>query len=584
MRSLVGTEPVEDKERIEVLNGASGFLYGFTSPGGMINYALKRPTATRLNRVTVGDYGGEQAYAHVDLGGPVDEAGRVGYRLNALKVARGDTGVDNQTHKRELVSGAVDVHLAPDTLWSLDASHFDRDIERPQAIFRLGNATSVPNAPDLTNNYGGASYTFTHDEYDRVGTGLNSRLAEGVTLRAAMRYTTSENASLNMRNIFVGNNGDYTFQLQAKGTSQTNTTQGYGFLDWEFRTPGLSHKATTGITHDYNVSRATYPNNDTSTYTISGASSSISNYSYPDDPYYALHQGGTMRDSEEWQMSSAIIADRVEINDQWSVLAGATLAKIDDTSWTVNTGAISSSYTKQALTPAGALMFKPIPAVTTYASYVQALEKGSVAGTSYANAGEALSPYVSDQYEVGAKSTFGRMDVNLALFRIEKQAEYVTDANTLTADGEQVHQGVELNFMGKLTDQITLGGGVTWLDATITKTSTANVEGKTPIGVPDYIATLYGEYALPQLSGLSLLAGASYTGQEWVNSTNTVKIPEVFLLDAGARYQTEIYGTPSTFRLNVTNLLGARYWTNKGDNMLYPGNPRTVMFSVSADF
>ena len=36
--------PLEHLERLEILKGASGFLYGFGTPGGIINYVLKRST------------------------------------------------------------------------------------------------------------------------------------------------------------------------------------------------------------------------------------------------------------------------------------------------------------------------------------------------------------------------------------------------------------------------------------------------------------------------------------------------------------------------------------------------------------
>jgi iron complex outermembrane receptor protein len=40
-----GTEmPLEMFEQVEVLKGLSGFMYGFGSPGGIINYVTKRPT------------------------------------------------------------------------------------------------------------------------------------------------------------------------------------------------------------------------------------------------------------------------------------------------------------------------------------------------------------------------------------------------------------------------------------------------------------------------------------------------------------------------------------------------------------
>ena len=58
----------EDLERVEVFSGLSGFLYGAGDVGGTVNYVLKRPTSYYLNDVTIGDYGGGQAFIHGDLG------------------------------------------------------------------------------------------------------------------------------------------------------------------------------------------------------------------------------------------------------------------------------------------------------------------------------------------------------------------------------------------------------------------------------------------------------------------------------------------------------------------------------------
>lgn len=38
--------PLENTERIDVLKGPSGFLYGVNSPGGTVNYVMKRRRAT----------------------------------------------------------------------------------------------------------------------------------------------------------------------------------------------------------------------------------------------------------------------------------------------------------------------------------------------------------------------------------------------------------------------------------------------------------------------------------------------------------------------------------------------------------
>ena len=75
---------IEDLEKVEILTGASGFLYGVGNVGGRINYSYKRPTKERLTKLTLGNYGGSQYFVHADLGGQIDD-GVFGYRVNIVK-------------------------------------------------------------------------------------------------------------------------------------------------------------------------------------------------------------------------------------------------------------------------------------------------------------------------------------------------------------------------------------------------------------------------------------------------------------------------------------------------------------------
>jgi iron complex outermembrane receptor protein len=597
MRQDVSFEPIEDKERIEVLNGPAGFLMGFAAPGGTLNYGLKRPTSTRLNRVTVGDYGGEQGYLHGDFSGPIDSQGRLDYRINMVKVDGGDIGVDGETHKRKLFTGVVDWHLAPDTVWSVDASHFDRDLRGFQAFF-VATSASLPEAPNPSKNYA-APWAFTHDEYDRYGTSLKSSLNETFTLRTALRFTDARNSALSVRDRLNGNSQQYSYyQVQVKGVNGSDTTQGYGLLDAKFDTLGLAHKATFGVTQDHVIGFADAPG--TSTVNFTGASaggSSMLNPVAPIQPNFNLNlSDSAVKKTSRTDLRTVIAADQITLNDQWSVLGGVNVPNMQTVSYDVNTGVPGAKYDKTRITPAGAVMFKPIPAMTTYVSYVEALQQGATVPSTYnsislTNSGQILAPYVSHQYEVGAKTTVQNTDLNLALFQIDKQSTFVdSSSQAMTVDGLEVHRGAEFTFTGKATRDVTLGGGLTWMTATITKASpSSGTAGTTPAGLPHLMGNLFGEYAVPQFPGLTLMAGGSYTGKEGMittlnNNAPTAYIPEVFVMDAGARYNAEIYGHPTTFRLNINNLLNARYWTNKGDTFLYTGSPQTIAFSVSTDF
>ena len=69
LRSRASDLPLEHIERVDILKGAGAFLYGFGSPGGTINYVLKRPTEelTRTLTSQVTDNG--QILLHGDIGG-----------------------------------------------------------------------------------------------------------------------------------------------------------------------------------------------------------------------------------------------------------------------------------------------------------------------------------------------------------------------------------------------------------------------------------------------------------------------------------------------------------------------------------
>src|SRR5262249_35906449 len=101
---------LDDKERIEVVTGVTGFLTGENAPGGMINYVSKRPTDDFVNDVTIGDYGGGNAFIHGDFGGQIPDT-RIGYRLNVVEQG-GPTEEDQQSIERQVFAAALDFHLS----------------------------------------------------------------------------------------------------------------------------------------------------------------------------------------------------------------------------------------------------------------------------------------------------------------------------------------------------------------------------------------------------------------------------------------------------------------------------------------
>lgn len=112
--------PLEHFERVEILKGAGGFLYGFGAPGGVVNHVLKRAGEAPVRTLSAQVMDSGLALLHGDLGGRFGEGGAFGYRANLVHEA-GDTYIDVGESRRRSASVALDWRLAPGLAWRIDA-------------------------------------------------------------------------------------------------------------------------------------------------------------------------------------------------------------------------------------------------------------------------------------------------------------------------------------------------------------------------------------------------------------------------------------------------------------------------------
>jgi iron complex outermembrane recepter protein len=567
MRSYAPYEPIEDKEQIEILTGANSFIYGITSPGGMVNFVSKKPSATPIATATVGFDSKTQAFTRADVGGPIGKS--LNFRANA-SVMGGETAVEDQDNFQYLGSAALDWKITPDLTWSFNASHAEREVESTQAFFMIGKATEVPDAPDLSKNYGG-DYGFTKDSYSRLGSSLDWKINSVFSLRSAFRFTRFDREYTITRRNLANDSGAYTMRIDYQGKNANYVPQGNIFADANFSTGPIKHQASLGYSCDLLLTKTPYPNGSfvyTST-TIYPADSD-----YPAEPDTTVSSGEPWNKTEKQRTSSVLLSDYLSYGKA-ALALGLNYASISDSTWVLATGEEKTVYEKAALSPTVSFLLKPVEHTTVYLSYNQGLQKGSIAPATAANADEVLSPYVSQQWEFGVKFAAKKLSISTAFFQIDQANAYTDSAtNIYSQDGREVHTGVEVLLSGEIYKDLNLSGGWTMLKAKVMKTSTPSIDGKTPQGVAEKNGRLLAEYKLPWLRTLFVSGGVSYTGEEWVNATNTISIPSVILGDAGLRYENRLMNHPIALILNVNNLTDESYWTTRS-GILYPGASRT---------
>lgn len=569
--------PLENVDRIEVLNGLSGFLYGFSALGGSINYVSKQPTSTPMASLALGQYGGGINYLHGDAGGPIDHDGRWSYRFNAYG-EDGDTYIDGSSQKRTLVSGVVNFKLSRDTLIHADIWHQNLEMNGIQTYLNPSNGLGVPDASKFdANKQYGQDWTYNKSEKTLMGIGLESTLNDTFTLRTAYRYGDMWRDYLYVKANLTDTAGNYAETAAGSTRQHENTHAAYVLLDAALHTGPVDHKLTFGYTD------ATYLYTRGDDVSASLGSSNI------DTPVSYANPKLTIGPTNVWyhqQYSNWVIGDRMQFSPQWSALMGFNRTELSLDRWGSGTALNSGNYDQSKVTPSYALLYKPVPELTTYVSYMEGLQTGGTAPSNAANANEMLAPSASKQYEIGVKGHWGGMDLTAALFRMDVINQYTdpTD-NVYKQDGREVHQGLEVTATGRLTDRLTAVGGFTVMSAEVKRAqNNPSIEGKTPVNVPDQEARLYLEYDLAGMPGLTLTGGASYFGKRPVDALNTEYLAGTTTYDAGARYRTRWNGHALTFNLNVSNLFNKAYWSyyRSGDGLLL-GAPRVISFTAKAE-
>jgi len=574
---VAGTPSIYDVERVEIINGATGFLYGGGRVGGAVNYVTKKSTLEDLRVVTVGSNGGHAYFSHIDLGGQFNADKTFGYRLNAA-YQNGET-TRKEDRKQKTLSLSLDWRPNSDFSTELRYSYKDSVIPGPN-IFWGDDFFGIDKNQSFTPPW--LLQTFTSHKFEN---NTRWKINPIFTLRTTVSLENIDKTGGDARMTWDGSvvRGSPNRSISWFGSDSRSKYKKTGaalYLDSTFDTFGISHTLTTGYSF---AADETKSNVIRSTNTRIPRDISLEEYRNWPKPatWNANLKTGPMYISSRPKFTNILIGDDILFNDQWSLMVGFNYATAIERGYERD-GSPSPYYNKSVWTPTVSLSFKPIEALTTYATYIESLENGTVVSNKYLNEGEVIPPYVSKQYELGAKYTFDqRLSVNAALFRLERANSDTIRTSpkpTYARDGLRVHQGLELSVMGKLTENLSVMLGGTLMDLKVKKTRNADTLGKSPTGVAKRLAKMYLDYRVPGVPGLYLSGGAYYTGKKFDDAANTKIIPSYTAYDVGARYETKLGGTETTFNLSIQNLTDKVYWAST------MGDPRTIAFTVKAQF
>lgn len=556
-------QPIESKDRIEVLKGAAGLYYGFATPSGIINLVTERPGAAPITRVDV------QGDSNGSIGASFDVSrtfGTVGMRVNA-GTSLIETGVKRTRGERSFVTGALDWNPADNLEILLDAEYIYKSITEPTEFSlpaAVNGVIALPSLQSSSKNLGGEWMQGKGWEINLLAR-LNYDFAPDwrLALAAGQSYLTRDRAysSFGGYDLTTGN-GTVTVAMTHGNDYKTRIYR--GDLSGTFHTGPIEHNVLIGVaynTRDGNVPTAV-------------------RYSFAQNLYnpVAIPQRANppriIPNPSNVEDLGLYIFDRASLGEWLQATIGYRKTDYSDVSRT-------TSYKIKPDTLSYGVMVKPARWVSIYANYIEGLEPGPIAQQIANNAGEILPAAISKQKEAGVKiEPMDGLLLTSAYFHIKRPSAYLNSANFFVQDAEAVYEGVEFSLVGELTRNLSIAASAMSLEAE-QKSGNATVIGKRIENVSKFSGSLFLEYRVPMIDGLRLSAGVFHVGRRAVNALNQAFVPGYETFDVGASYNFNLLGNQTTVSIYGENITNKRYWASSGSSLLAQGLPMAVKVGLS---
>jgi len=562
--------PLENKERVEVLKGASSLYYGFVPPSGIVNMVTKRAGKDPVTNVSVqaNQYGGTNG--HIDAGRRFGDRQQFGARVNLLG-GREDIGIDNFSGYRALTSGAFD-WLATDKLsLKFDIEHYRKEVSEQAAIqvpAAVNGVITLPGVPDATRNLAGE-----WQKYDAEATNLLLRADYAINDDWALLVEAGKAETLRDRNFSQFQNynlatGQGTLRTFFQRGAEWNNENIRGEVFGRFPGQWITHEVSLGITGN---ERGQDPRSS-STFDVA------QNLYNPVDIAQRSPTVPFTSNPSKITDLGVYLSDRVLLGEKWQAMLGVRGSNYESVGAT-------SRFKADTINPSLALTYKPLTNVSIYGSYIEGVEESGQAPANRANNGEILAPAVSEQKEAGVKAELGKgILLQAAYFDIKRASTTVDSANRFVLNGMAQYRGVELSASGEVTPQLSLIGSAMFMDAKQLNAANAATFGKVPDNTPERTAGLFAEYRLQSVPGLALSSGVQYVDKRPVNSENQAFVDDYAVLSLGARYATRIAGKLTTIQAVLDNATNNNYWSTAGNGLLGVGAPISLKLTAKVEF
>ena len=626
---------VVDVERIEVLRGPQGTLYGRNTIGGAIKYVSASPSLTPFIELEagLGNFGERRLKA--TWSGPMspdgDLLGRLtltrivhdGYNDNDFAGAASDTDGDKET-----LAGRLRLQYSPSEDLSFDFT-YDRSVNDPDRSITPARVTSGPTLIQTTAHFLPATDPF---EIEANFNDVEELEVEGVGLTVAYQLSNA----IQLKSITSFRQLDYETHIDLDGTGfeifGVHVDQSQDQFSEELQLSydsGGSVKALVGVFH-FSEDDVT-PDGISNTEPIDfsgGAGVFFSPYGTVSENDQSVEANAvfgevswSVSDNLEITLGARYTAESKKLKRKACQALGAfgmVLPHIDDCSPPLNSSNpfalnldLSEDFNK--VTPKFGISYRLENGGLAYLNYARGFKSGGFDGRIGYNGAsddgavntQALpyDPEVADTYELGWKSMLadGQLRFSAAAFLNDYQDLQLSSfsatptggfATVFTNAGEAENWGFEAELLASPTPSLLVSLGVGYLNAEYREfINGANEDVSsllTPINSPELTGNLGFEYQHSLGSALLILgADLSYRSDYHVdvNNLEALRQGDFALINASATVESQ--DGKWSVSLGVKNLSDEEYITHgfdltafPGVGLAYYGQPRTYRLQV----
>ena len=564
-------------ERVEVLKGANGMIFGRGGSGGVINRVTKQAGWDPIREFSFEGGSFDKKRATVDVGHAINDVAAV--RFNSMYENSGSyrNGVNLE---RFGISPTVTLKPSHQTNIILGMEHFQDHRTSDRGIPSLNGAPVNTSPSTFFGDPRRSKADVTVTSFNAL---IEHKFNSGFTFRNRTNYAMYDKF---YQNVFA-NSAVIAGSLNLAAYNDTSTRDNFfnqTDFSYNLNTGPINHTIAVGVEVGRQVTDNSrlngYFNNNTSALALSVPLSSP----ITSDP---ITFGIRAVDNHSvTRITSVYVQDQIVLLPQLHAIVGVRydqfqvdfLKRTDNTQLKTDDGLLS---------PRLGLIYKPIEAISIYTSYSKAFAPRAaeqLTGLTVTTA--ALAPEKFTNLEAGIKwDILPALAFTTAVYQIDRTnviSVDPTDSRVTFLTKGQVVQGVEAGLSGQITSAWRVMGGYAYQVGELLSTSNTTTarNGATLAELPRHTFSMWNRYDFTPVWGMGI--GVIHRSDMFAALDNTVRAQGFTRVDAAifARIDRRL-----RFQVNIENLLDTKYIAAvHNNNNMTPGSPIAVRASVVYNF